>query len=338
MAKALSSWYLNDSSLIPLQRDWRPPNDLIYFKGKPHIIRDFKKADSFVRELDKLLRACGIAGSLMVILEKKVKGRPQKLGIHLGSPNTNKRSVEATFQSEGSDTLFSLHLLAPHGMDPIEFHKLLDHAKKTTRDQPRTEAAMIAPANDVPLLLPLSGDDIELFLREILPSATNAGVVTKQICIETLSELGRKDCEADLANLLEGSYMETVKGGKSVLRINKDRLARLREEPESKSSAEQLDRAMSPEPAKASEPPTSPVDLLAEVEQLSRIVERAAELRAKLPDLQREASELEQSVKVATARLDAIKSEVAGAMTVLSDPDLERAERMLDTLRQRLRV
>lgn len=328
------------NSLTPSLHANRPLS--LNISGKEKMVREFGADKDFKHELEQLLAYCGFGGPFTVIVDTRIKGRPHTQGFQLGSPNLNRRSVEVRWQSGGNDTRFSLQVTVPHGMEPIEFHTRLDQALKEREagDEHDGEVNGIAldalpehPAQQDVMVqesIELTEVDIELFLREILPTATAAGVVTRQICVDVLTQLGRQDYDADLQALIAAKHLD-VGRTKAFLCIPADWLAKLRTSSE---PAERPVEVAIPQPAQQVETPPSPGNLLAEVEKLSKIVEKAQEHRTNLPNLQREVSEIEETIAQSNARLEVIRPQLAEAEAFLANPEVKQAEQMLTTLRQ----
>ncbi len=319
------------NALTPALRTDHPLS--INLTGKEKMLRDFGSDKDFKLKLEELLARSGFGGQFTVTVDTKIKGRSHTQGFLLGTPNLHRRSVEVRWQAGGNDTRFSLLVNVPHGMEPIEFHTRLDQSMRQLENGVRAkEVAEVLPARtpqeDAPKL---TAEDIELLLREVVPTATAAGMVSRQACIDVLSQLGRQDFDAELRDLVAAGHLEPGKS-KGFLRIADSWLQKLRTgsdeiEPDTATRAsQQLSEAAAP----------TPNNLLTEVEKLTKLVEEAGQYRTHLPDLRREADQLTTTIAELSARLEAITPRIAEAEAFLGDPDVQHAEQMLSTLRQLL--
>jgi hypothetical protein len=196
--------------------------------------------------------------------------------------------------------------------------------KEITKPDPDSPAADAATAQPQDALTEI---ERELFFREILPSATVAGMVVRQTCLEVLGQLDRQDGAADLAALISDKHLEPG-ATEAFLRIGPELLTKLRVEPKT------ADQAPPQQVEARTAPPTS--NLLAETERLSRVVAEAQERRQRLPELQREAAELEAAIASSQERLAVIKPQLEEIEGFLTNPEIDAAEQTLTTLRKLL--
>lgn len=317
---------------------------LVTLNGKPNLLRDFGSEKDFLRTLELLLVQCGCRGEFTATVTTKIKGRPHTQGFQLGSPNLHRRLVEVRWQSGGNDTRFSTQVSVPHGMDTMEFHRRLDVALQNSEaeavdvpDEAPPDVLSSPAAEEVWSSSTLTEDEIELFLREIVPSATPEGVVSPEPCIDVLRQLGRQTYEADLQGLIEAGYLE-LGGEGTLLRVASHHLERLRASSDTQTVQTELFMdTPSPQPTTSEVPSLVSCDrIIAEVTTLSGIVNKARECSAQLPALQQEVTELEGVIAQANARLAVIRPRLDTATAMLQDPAVVKAEETLSMLKQLL--
>lgn len=297
-------------------------NPVVKLTGSAKVLREFGGTQDFKTRLEALLATSGLTGEFNAFVDSRLKGSAHTRGFQLGTLSPNRRSVEIRWQPGGNDTRFSVQVSTPHGMEPYELHQLLDQAQQKADSEADLKPANDTPATDAQEVL--SETELELFFRELAPSATEAGMVVRQQCLDILGTLDRQDGNSDLATLVASQHLE-LGATDAFLRIGPEWLAKLR-------APQDTVRQPVPEPSKV-QVPTMPNNLLAEAERLSGLVAGAQQRRQRLPELQREVSELESTIASSQERLALINPELEEVKGFLANPEVDEAERTLTTLR-----
>lgn len=315
---------------------------LIHFLGDPKMLKEFGSGKEFRDQLEPILTESGLTGEFIVLVDQKIKGTAHTCGFKLGMPNSHRRSVEIRWQPGGNDTRFSLQLNSPHGMEAIDLHSLLDKAIKKKEELNKQEvkpqeSGVLVEDRQEEVQAQLDSDEVELFLQELVPIATAAGVVTREACLNALSQLGRVDAESDLVVLLGLGCLQRA-STKAFLRISAASLERFRKESGPSVSVVELasENQEVASPVDAIVQHDSSVPLLAEAGKFLEVVLKAREQRVSLLKLRQEASGIQSQIEGLKDNLATLMSEIEEIEASLTNPDVEKAEQSIASLQKML--
>ncbi len=300
------------------------PQVQVTIQGKESF-RNFRNDRDLVFILRELLASCGYKGTFTATIIARLKGSAHTNGLQLGAPQLMRRSVELQWQAGGNDKRFSLMLNTPEGVEPIEFHAVLDKALQNN-SKATAPGKVVASASQSSAL---SVDDAELLLREILPHVTEAGVIVRQQCVEVLARVNRSNTENDIQALIADGYMSPGKTAAFIM-ITQVWLQKLRQS-EPSSAMQERQAAVQNEAPKAVT--SSAQELLAEVARLTSIVDKSHQAQSERSGLLLQQTELEGVIATANTQLQEVNKKLQEADTILADPDLQLAQTTLQSLR-----
>lgn len=190
----------------------------------------------FEKELSAVLVKASFGGQFTLILSDTVKASEHTKGLRIGSPIMPRKAVELTWHGSDNASRVRMLLLAPNTMRPEEFHRRLKKAQQTLLEEegdesfveiiPQKDAGAVflppttpnkkslgtqtpqkafLPAEQRPQVMPAADDPeaIEIFMMEIIGSATPEGIVSKRACCNAIISLFNRTSGGAIGMTLE---------------------------------------------------------------------------------------------------------------------------------------
>ena len=349
--------------------------------GNQKVMRHVSK--NFVPQMSELLTEAGFGGKFTIRVDRYAKGTPHTKGLRIKSPS--KLGLDITWHEGSNDNCIAMCVLVPHPLDRMSFHSKLKAAQAglNARDEAEEEVlagppGLIVMAPHVPAILPdltpkplvvlaelqsfvetadntrerfvEDPERVELFMMEIVDSASPGGWVPTSVCSKVIQSTGypTKGVSSVFRSLVGAGHLDkvpTMKRGVEGFRITKTWLDKLR--PPQAAVEERVVpivppaaprvQAVVPETAPSLASPRTngshaPSKLLKhipaseQIKHLSAIAEKVSRHRARQAELNAELESIDQLIALQSMRRKKILEDLVKVDTYLSQPDVTEAE------------